>query len=451
MMKHLIFSILVITVLVTQQALLADDKCFVQGSPSPADVNRLYVRGTDNHIREWRKNGEEGWKARDLPMYQDSKEIMSDPLYFKIIQSKETEEHLVARGREGHLWEWQRRYSSEDKWVQEDLTDETEGKPVIAGTPSRVSNGILERTVAVDQRQFFFATPTPENHLLSWSLKRCPKIYFPYFYDDDCRDNSFEVNELTTGQTSAGNAFVVSRSDNKDILLTRSREGHLLMGRQDENFFDITKAVGQQTIVGDPTGYYDPNGQLLIVSARGSNNHLLVWYSENETDWTELDLTMAAGDKTIAGDPIFYVWKDQNDPARTIYNVLARGNDDHLLKWSVGNTCSTSENTSGLEWSDLTKKYGGRLIKGEPVAIASEQQEISENTSCPTEKIFVTDQNNHLLEWQRQWVIEPVTQKPVDYWQVTDLTEYCLKGTQNEPVKCNEWMNFLGFGSCVND
>jgi len=577
-MKRFIFSILMMANLAAHQATAdVEPKCKVQGNPWVSSDRLLYVRGADNHLREWQfttKEGEEQarWYVTDL-IPDDGPEIMSDPFAFseyygaKRFQMRDDKgdpifddfglpkmawdgkdtiiNHVVARGRRGHLLEYRRlqRFSyipdeSDAKqeiptpWQWSDLTTATGGR-TIAGTPSLDEARFLSSDLPLHplKRHFvkflwyfgelndrlgenFFATPTPDDHLLQWSLPRLSAdkliLTAEQILKED--DRVWSVKNLTdsgNGQTSAGNALL---NYSLDRVLTRSPEGHLLSGKvEPEPVIDLTAVVdGQPTIVGDPANYGDifqtAANQLLglqYVFARDLNGHLLVWQHRQvgeleippapeitewdgnkkqvEDYWKRLeeieklwnttmpfgwewsDLTAATeGKRTIASNPTVYTAHQVDENAEyLILNVLARSDDGHLLRWSITVLSKLKEeeypsfNESGT-WKveDLTNISGGKIIKGEPIGI--ERTYIVPTKECPSDKpecddserslvvgwlpfesIFVTDENDHLLEWQGQLVSLFKWEKgstvinafQLGYWQVTDLTEDC------DPVK----------------
>ncbi len=547
-MKRFIFSILMMANLAAHQATADVDQCKVQGSPWAVYSERLYVRGTDNHLREWQfttKEGEEQarWYVTDLTS-KGCGEIMSDPryfeeFYFKEIKKRDKEgnlvldetgkpvvdgfeiaviERIVARGKGGQLLECQRRELFSElfsdpstieegptpQWQKSYLTEATDVR--IAGTPSPLvsssfffdfSGEIFGFSNENTPQQFF--TPTPDDHLLVWSLPRLSddnKLTLKEILEAD--ERKWDVKNLTTNgnrQTSAGNSNITVPSflfDDSVYLFTRSQNGHLLLGwqssEQEQSLIDLTNAVdGQPKIVGDPAGYGNifrtAANRLLglqYVFARGTNGHLLAWRHQLEVEleiptegyddwrrqtietgwnnimlpdsgwkWELLDLTTnAMGGKTIAGDPTVYYTTSLL--AAEVLNVLARSSEGHLLKWStvlpIQREGSPSFNEKS-EWKveDLTVAVGGKqLIKGEPKGIEYLEfpTTIPESDDSPVEKfviehsenILVTDDNDHLLEWKRQWkeefdefdISQPervVVQE--DNWQVTDLTKDC--------------------------
>jgi hypothetical protein len=132
--------------------------------------------------------------------------------------------------------------------------------------------------------------------------------------------------------------------------------------------------------------------------------------------------------------------------------VLARSDEDHLLKWSLSDLSAEPQYAGVIfdknsRWvvEDLTHEVvGGKLIEGEPKRVSGSQpiKEIPEEGISyedfdeffvEVEKIFVTDQNNHLLEWQIVWKNEEIeledgtksSKRIKEDWQVTDLTEVC--------------------------
>jgi hypothetical protein len=578
MMKPVVFSILMVAILATTHQTVADEikpECLVKGSPWVDDVDHLYVRDTNNRLREWRRvfeDGEARWKVNNLLAADQDTKIMSDPVYFREFDFKWIErfdnegnpvffesdafsfseeefnpvgvvdisiEHIIARGQRGHLLECKQQRSrvseivqviyheeghieeiyevqtEETPWQWSDLTENAEGGRPIAGTVSIPLPAQFARfwnwSLGSNSTPPKIFTPTPDDRLLIWSL---PPLSDEYRFLEESRtlENNlvwWSVKDLTTSteQSSAGNSNVVvldPLSSNNINIFTRSRTGHLLMGwqffepeqeeEQEEELLDLTALVDKRPIIiGDPTGYgilpqVDVNKILGLqyVFARGLNNHLLAWrhlwewegeIPEDEKEqlqtwlqvwkewreamrhsdnWRLLDLTeKAEGGKTIAGDPIFYLeFQRDQDKLSVSHNVLARSDEDHLLKWSVSDLSAQPEDAGLIfdenrRWvvEDLTDEVvGGKLIKGEPKRAygTQQQREIPEGGISSSlewdevyvlvEKIFVTDQNGHLLEWQRRWKNEEIELEdgttiweriPVDDWQVTDLIEGC--------------------------
>jgi hypothetical protein len=496
MIKHFVFSIFIMAILAAHQTVAADkvdSGCLVQGSPWAASSDILLLRDPKNNLRGWvRKttDDKERWEVFNLSDIEKQTQIKSDPSYFleRVYVSQTNKEgdpilertwiaYIFARGQRGHLLEW-RLEGKNLKWQLFDLTEAASGR-TIAGAPSISSNGMSNFKLFPDDENFF-TTSTPDDHLLRWSL--------PNFSPDDdlISDDKrvWSVVDLTNksnGQTSAGNIVLDYWTRN---IFTRDLKGHLLVGWQpfqypsvdNESYgagkIDLTVAVGGPTIIGDPTGYgdfvrFDKNdyyGFFQHVFARDSEGNLYEWRHiwegekrENITPYTQAwreamksgwqlsYLTEVVGGKTVGGDPAVYITVSQSkkNVATGYLNVLARGSKGHLLKWYVERGSMTEgfhfelkENRSWV-FEDLTEAVGiGRIIiKGDPMMVMTNSY-ISSSAKPITERIFVEGENNHLLEWYREWESVEVEEEeesenwtsvvpPQSGWKVTDLTEHC--------------------------
>jgi hypothetical protein len=610
MIRHFVFSIFIMAILAAHQVIAADvdPRCLVQGSPFLLDENHLYMRGKDNHLREWQReydeNGSWSWFVADLTTSAGGSKIMSDPRYFleyyfnkkfdeegnpkldddgNPILELTSIEHIVARGQRGYLVEWQRRLrqiigSVEEveeltPWEWSDLTKEATGGRIIAGAPSLSGeylknpidfspftlkplngdffwllffSGELDKKLSAE----FFTTPTPNDHLLGWELPRLSDS------SDFNEERVWSVEDLTERsneqQTSAGNIII---NYGPESIFTRSQNGHLLLGelpsseQEERQVVDLTDAIDRQpTIVGDPMSYgnlFQVTANKVVglqyVFARNSKGHLLewrhLWEWEGEippipegvaetqvkayedwikqidkewnatmfSGWEWSDLTADNAGKTIAGNPTVYpVFQVDKNAESLVLNVLARGDDAHLLKWSVTVLSKQIEESSLIfnekgHWivEDLTKvvsitcdpddaiiscdKLEADLIKieGDPIKIENmhpmtnvtpveetpeggDSQSLELLVWAPFESIFVVDENDHLLEWGRLRVIEDQLDfegkdgtllrfyVPPNDWQVIDLTKRCNPTGENsailpEPEKNNPYTQYRSF------
>jgi len=571
MIRHFVFSILMMAILAAHQTVAADkvdSRCLVQGSPFLLDEDHFYMRGKDNHLREWQRVPEEGgWSlsVADLTTSAGGSKIMSDPRYFtEYYSNKKLDEegnpkldddgnpiveitwieHIVARGQRGHLVEWQRRQIDVEKptqWEWSNLTKEATGGRTIAGDPSLSGESLypidlspftlkpldwdffllLFNSGELDKRlsAAIFTTPTPNDHLLRWELARLSDS------NDSNEERVWSVEDLTERgnkqQTSAGNIIT---NYGPESIFTRSQNGHLLLGelpfseQEERQVVDLTNAIDRKpTIVGDPMGFgglFQVTANKVVglqyVFARNSKGHLLEWrhfwewegeippipegvaetlkaYEDwikqidkewNATKfsgWEWSDLTADNGGKTIAGNPTVYpVHQADKNAEYLVLNVLARGDDAHLLKWLVTVLSKQIEESSLTfnekgHWivEDLTKVSDDLIkIEGDPIKIERMLsnfifKEIAENNDSqsvdnlnmdvcrtPLESIFVTDENGHLLEWQR-WNFNPFEVPfysfekedgtlslfcpPSDDWQVIDLTTRCNPTNKKRP------------------
>jgi hypothetical protein len=515
MMKHFVFFIWIMATLATHQAIAADSGCFIQGSPAVENSDALFVRDENNILRKWQRHTKDGenvvcWKEFNSECWDvvnmnnitkkplqfsgdESPQIRSDPAVYQEFQFDEESrlnklvvQHVFARGERGHLLEW-RWQNGADKWQLLDLTEAVGGR-TIAGTPSRLSNGnpnLLSYNDGETTRRFF-TTPTPDDHLLRWSLPSFDDAEpFPPI---DNRVWSFvDLTNDSNGQTSAGNIVLDYWTRN---ILTRDYNGHIFVGWQPSNFYgagkiDLTEAVENgPTIIGDPTGYGDwwdlgNFGFFQHIFARNKDGHLYEWrhiwegevvdrevivdgvvvdafpYSKVWRDAMQSGWELIALEgRTIKGDPAVYLTVEQ--PERDVVigylNVLARGSDEHLLKWSKS---VVRFNLIILEISpirddiwvfeDLTNAVSGTIIKGDPT-MAMMRSTIYDGAEAITERIFVEGENNHLLEWYREWESVEVKEgeeepwnsiKPQNGWKVTYLTNYC-KPTDNPQEQNNQ-------------
>ena len=497
MIRHFVFSIFIMAILAAHQVIAADvdSRCLVQGSPWAYDSSRLFVRGKDNHLREWQRDvwghrGERGdWNVFDLSnIEKQPRLIMSDPSFFSEwvnvyqtdeegkfildddrdpISEKTQIERVIARGERGHLFEWQRRLIVSGKtwepWKWSDLTKEVTGRHIVAGTPSRTSNGMYDFIVTADlidvdiETYENFFTPTPDDRLLRWSLQdSSPNDDLTS--DDELVWSVVDLTNDSNGQTSAGNIVFDYWNNN---IFTRDLNGHLLIGWlpfqspsvDHESYgagkIDLTIAVGGQTIIGDPVGYgiwlgegLWPQGVSQHVFARDLKGHLYEWrhiwerkkvvLSRNgphtkawreamQSGWQLTDLTEAVGGRTVEGDPAVYITIAQfeKNVVTAFLNVLARNSDGHLLKWSVVHSywAGDADDPFRRKWNfsleengrwvleDLTEAVGGTIIKGDPMMVKT-RNFISPNAYAITERIFAEGKDNHLLEWYRDWVTE---------------------------------------------
>jgi len=397
------------------------------------------------------------------------------------------------------------------QWELSYLTATNDGEHAIAGAPSRISNGESRLLSYFDGETYrnFFTTPTPNDHLLMWLMPIPDAPIKSESISDDQRD--WSVVDLTTSkgnkQTSAGNIVLDYWTKN---IFTRDSNGHLFVGWQPDfpdkvDKIDLTEAVNGQTIIGDPTGYGDwftdstSYGFFQHVFARGSNDHLYewrhIWHGKEDgthpqawrekmrSNWMQpFNLTSIEGVKgrTIDGDPAVYITIERSkENIRTGYlNVLARSSSGHLLKWSMAHSSldkgifklkiNLEGKADDWKFEDLTNAVENRqTIQGDPMmAMVTPYMTTGYASYAYPERIFVEGEDNHLLEWRREWNVEKKEGKeeeseswtsitPQSSWKVFDLTlccddsTYCSKeavsssSTNNKNGKKEDKKNFI--------
>jgi hypothetical protein len=171
MMKHFVFSILVMAILAAhQEAIAVDSGCLVQGSPAMENGDSFLVRDMNNVLRKWQRNKKEDnterWDVIDMNIVtNEPQQIRSDPSVYRELSGPIV--HIFARGERGHLLEWRWQYEPSPRWQFFDLTLKAAGGRTIAGVPSRLSNGMSDYSLYDSETVgTFFTNPKTDYHLL---------------------------------------------------------------------------------------------------------------------------------------------------------------------------------------------------------------------------------------------------------------------------------------------
>jgi hypothetical protein len=357
----LVFSLLFL------QSAMAEDISIV-GNPSIHKLNGvqyIFAHDTNGHLREWWGNPESDWYREDLSALFNGQKIAGNP----ISSAVNGIQHVFARDINGRLLEWWWRV--EDGWHLEDLTPAGE---TIIGDPFYYNNN--------NGVQYVFAQDSDGDLRVWWwtAQDAWSSIDLTHFEG---------LNEDIEGHL-AGNPFFAIEQNGTLHVFARNTDGDLIEwwwtpehGLHIEN---LTIAVGEQTIVGDPTisfyrthlkgeFYYTHN-----VFARSPDGHLLEWQWTSYEGWKLQDLHkikfvdfISNSGETISGNPkTCSEWK----------NIFVRDSNDHLKFWK--------NLSNGWQITDLTNVNGGTTISGNPIADCSDYN---------TKDIVARNSNGYLHHW----------------------------------------------------
>jgi hypothetical protein len=172
---------------------------------------------------------------------------------------------------------------------------------------------------------------------------------------------------------------------NMECVVYRDQSSHIQMLRWDEvnqwSNIDLTQAAGAPLAAGDPRGYvFDSQGTMHVVYRDNSGNIQELWWNGS---WNNNNLTQAANAPPASGDPFGYMFDAQG----TEHVVYADINGHIQELWWNGN------------WNnnDLTKATNAPAAGGNPVGYVFNFQ--------GSEHVVYRDVNGHIQElwWNGGW------------------------------------------------
>jgi outer membrane protein assembly factor BamB len=334
-----------------QNALRDDYGNFAKFVPPTVANGKVYIATDSEQVCVYGLNPPAAvWHHRDISALATAPPAAGDPSGYVL-----GSEVVVYRGTDNHVYAIFGA-ANQGPWSHADLTALTNA-PLAAGNPF----GFVHGAQAVVYR----GTDNDIHHL--------------YTVNNNTQWAQEDLTKLAGAPTAAGDPFALpSGPSGRQIITYRDTNGNVQVlwsnGPGAWAHSDLTSLTNAPLSAGDPWEYIKGSNTQIVPFRAAVDSHIHALYTiNNNSQWTQLDVSGSAQAPLAASDPIGYVFGTQY--------MDYRGADNHIHQLFVPGTAWVT--------ADLTNIAGAPLATGDPFGyVASSPLIVYKDTNNDIDELF---------------------------------------------------------------